>query len=286
MVQMKRATPKDREAILKIWGAEFGDGAEFIDPFIAWCGWDHIFLLWEEGKPCAMTAAPLMKLMLADGTTALGGYIYAHTTLKEHRGRGYGRMLLRYADFCMQMEGADCVTLVPAQPSLFDYFRTEFYLPAFFVRERSAEAGTLEADVGSAATPISPEEYGTIRELLLLNRAHAISPDGMLRQQKALSMLAKADLYAMETKTGTACAAVGMEEDGTAFCLEFIAPEGEEESAIAALHKTVGARAYTIRTPIETVGEGRPFGMLKWYDADKAMKWACTKNAWFGLALD
>ena len=67
MVQMKRATPKDREAILKIWGAEFGDGAEFIDPFIAWCGWDHIFLLWEEGKPCAMTAAPLMKLIAARG---------------------------------------------------------------------------------------------------------------------------------------------------------------------------------------------------------------------------
>jgi len=285
MVQMKKATPNDRETILKIWGAEFGDGAEFIDPFIAWCGWEHIFLLWEDGKPCAMTAAPLLKVMLADGTTAFGGYVYAHTTLKEHRGRGYGRMLLRYADFCLQMEGADCVMLVPAQPSLFDYFRTEFYLPAFFVQDCRVEA--KEIDAGEcAAYPVLPEEYGTFRELCLLKRAHAVSPDGMLKQQKVLSVAAKADLYAMETEKGTACAAVGLNECGEAVCLEFLAPDGEEKKALAALHRTLGADAYVLRIPIGAVGEGRPFGMLKWYDADKAMKWAGTKNAWFGLALD
>jgi hypothetical protein len=33
-------------------------------------------------------------------------------------------------------------------------------------------------------------------------------------------------------------------------------------------------------------GEGEPFGMMKWYNADMAMQWYPIKNGWFGLALE
>ena len=285
MMRMKRAAPKDRDAILKLWGAEFGDGPEFIDPFIQWCGWDQIFLLWDDEGPCALTAAPVMQVILPGGGSAQVGYVYAHTTLKEQRSKGYGRALLRYVDFCLQNQGMDGVMLVPAQPSLFEYFRTEFYLPAFYVRERTVKAEELPCCLYQART-VSPAEYGTFRELLLLDTPHAVSPDGMLEQQKTLSVAAGTDLYAVETPGGTACIAAGRNEDGSVLCLEFLAPEGEEDGVLAALHADLEAPSYTIRTPRAANEDARPFGMMKWYDADKAMQWYGTENGWFGLALD
>lgn len=285
MMRMKRATPKDRDAILKLWGAEFGDGPEFIDSFIEWCGWDQIFLLWDEEGPCALTAAPVMQVALPGGDTAKVGYVYAHTTLKEHRSKGYGRALLRYVDFCLQNQGMDGVMLVPAQPSLFEYFRTEFFLPAFYVSERMVSAEELP-DCQYRAEPVSPAEYGTFRELLLLEQPHAVSTDGMLEQQKTLSLAAGADLYAVETPGGTACIAAGKNEDGNVLCLEFLSPAGEENNVLAALHEKLDAPAYTVRTPGDADGENRPFGMMKWYNADMAMQWYGTKNGWFGLALE
>lgn len=285
MMRMKRATPKDRDAILKLWGAEFGDGPEFIDPFIEWCGWDQIFLLWDEEGPCALTAAPVMQVALPGGGTAQVGYVYAHTTLKEHRSKGYGRALLRYVDFCLQNQGMDGVMLVPAQPSLFEYFRTEFYLPAFYLKEYTVKAEELPETSYRAQAAI-PAEYATFRELFLLDTPHAVSPNGMLEQQKTLSRAAGADLYTVETPNGTACIAAGKNEDGSAVCLEFLAPAGEERAVLAALHAELGAVSYSVRAPKGADGESRPFGMMKWYDADKAMKWYGTQNGWFGLALD
>ena len=158
--------------------------------------------------------------------------------------------------------------------------------PAFFQKERSVAAEEIGNDAALTAYPVSAEEYGTFRELRLLDRAHAISSDGMLSQQKTVSLGAGADLYAVDTPNGTACAAVAVNGAGEALCLEFLAPEGEEDGVLAAIHRRVKAKRYALRMPINEIGEGRPFGMLKWYDADKAMKWAGTKNAWFGLALD
>lgn len=285
MMRMKRATPNDREAVLELWGAQFGDGPEFIDPFIEWCGWDQIFLLWDETKPCALTAAPVMQVTLPDGTVGRLGYVYAHTTRKEERSKGYGRALLRYVDFCLQNQSLDGVMLVPAEESLFEYFRTEFYLPAFYLKEYTVKGAELPAPLCSVR-PASPEEYAAFRELLLPDTPHAVSPDGMLKQQKALSLASGADLYAVETPGGTACIAAGKNEDGSVLCLELLSPKGEEEAVLAALHAELGGTSYTVRTPAAAGEESRPFGMLKWYDADKAMQWYGTQNGWFGLALE
>ena len=284
MMRMKRAKPEDRDAILKLWSAEFGDGPEFIDPFIQWCGWEQIFLLWDERGPCSLTAAPVMEVGLPDGGTAHVGYVYAHTTLKEHRSKGYGRALLRYVDFCLQNQGMDGVMLVPAQPSLFEYFRTEFYLPAFYLKEYTVKGEELPCALYQAKSA-TPEEYASYRELLLLEKPHAVSTLGMLAQQKTLSLTAGADLYTVETPAGTACIAAGKNEDGSVLCLEFLAPEGEEKGVLAAIHEKLDAPAYAVRTMADGE-ESRPFGMMKWYNADMAMQWYGTKNGWFGLALE
>jgi hypothetical protein len=174
---------------------------------------------------------------------------------------------------------------VPAQPSLFEYFRTEFYLPAFYLKEETVNAEDL-AESGYQVKRASAEEYASFRELFLLNQPHAVSTVGMLRQQKELSLAAGADLYAVETPRGIACVIAGRQEDGNVFCPEFLAPEGEKNGVLAALHKELGAAAYALRVPAEGKEGDRAFGMMKWYNADMAMQWYPIKNGWFGLALE
>lgn len=291
MLQLKRAVPGDRDAIQALWQAEFRDGPDFIDAFCAWCGWEQIFLLREEGVPWAMAAAPLVELTLPGGGVARAGYLYALTTDQAARGNGFGHMLLQYADFCLQNQGADCAVLVPAQPSLFRFFASAGYAPAFAHVEETAEGGELPAPAaGTALEGAGPAEYLAIREERLGDLPHVITPLGLAEQQKALSLEAGGDLYALTLPTGAGCAAAERLPDGNVLIRELLVPPGEEGAALALLRERMPAERYTFRRPLaagETGGaQARPFGAAKWYDSEKAAQWAGLADAYLGLALD
>lgn len=289
MLQMKRATPGDREDIVRLWQAEFGDEEGFIDEFCAWCGWEQIFLLWEDGEARAMTAAPLMELTMPGGGTARAGYIYAHTTLKEFRGKGFGKMLLNYADFCLQNQNADCAVLVPAEESLFNYFARSGYRKGFALWEGAAEVSETPAD-GCALRTASPEEYRAVREERLAKIPHVATPLPMLEQQKKLCAAWGCDLYALELPTGIGCATAERHEDGSVYLRELLVPAGEEQNAIALLKQGLETPSLTFRRPCgadeRENAAVRPFGAVKWYRAEQAEKWDGLEWGYFGLALD
>ena len=285
MLTMKRATPADWEDVLTLWGEEFGDGADFIDPFAAWCGWENILLLKEDGAPCALTAIPAMEIALADGARRKVGYVYAHTTKKEYRGQGLGHILLNYAQFCLEEQGMDGVTLVPAKPELFGYFATSGYRPAFWLTEETVERGGEKV----VLRELTGAEYGALRETLLAGRCHGVLPLGLLEQQAVLCRQQGGGLYAVETAEGTACAVVERPAEGTLFLRELLAPAGAERTAAAGLCAALDADRCTLRRPWreEDGAEKRiPFGAYKPFTVPLARGFEAPQDAYFGLALD
>lgn len=286
MLQMKRATAQDRADIHRLWQAEFGDDSGFIDAFCARCGWDRILLLWEDGAARALTAIPQMSVALPDGTEGTVGYVYAHTTLKEHRGKGFGRMLLNYADFCLQNRGADGVVLVPAEESLFDYFARSGYQKGFVLSERTGDPAAEIPD-GAALCPVTPEEYRTLREQCLKGRPHGVLPLSLLEQQKELCLGQGGDLYELKLPGGPGCAAAEKGEDGTVFLRELLVPKGLEDGAAGLLNRELEGARVRFRCPADGASDGtRPFGAVKWYRPEWSEAWQEEKDPYFGLALD
>lgn len=291
MIQMKRAARSDRAAVCALWQAEFGDGPEFIDAFCAWCGWEQIFLLWDDGVPRTMVAAPLVEVTMPGGGRARAGYLYALTTDRTVRGGGFGHMILNYADFCLKNQGADCAVLVPAQPSLFRFFGSAGYRPAFTLWEGRADAGELgPAPAGSGLEGADPARYLALQEERLAGLPHVVSPLGLLEQQRALCRSAGGDLYALDLPHGPGCAAAERLPDGTAVVRELLAPPGDGEAALALLHRELAAASYLVRRPLAGGeaggGNARPFGAVNWYDREKAAQWGGRETAYLGLALD
>ena len=285
MIQMKRASEADRETIRRLWAAEFGDGNDFIDGFCAWCTLEQVFLLWDDGTPRTMIAAPLVDVTLPGGGSARAGYLYALTTDRAARGAGFGRMMLHYADFCLQNQGADCAVLVPAEASLFRFFGPVGFVPAFSLVRREVGAEELSAPPMGALRPVGPEEYRAIQEERLADAAHMVSPLGLLTQQKALCLGGGGDLYALDLPGGRGCACAEVRPDGTALVRELLAP-GDPLAALSVLHSVLDAPAYTLRLPAGEAGEEWPFGAVKWYRPESARQWAGLEKGYLGLALD
>jgi len=286
MLQMRRATPENRGDIVKLWQEGFGDEEAFIDEFCAWCGWEQIFLLWEDGEPRSMTAAPLMEVTMPEGGNVKAGYIYAHTTLKEHRGKGFGKMLLNYADFCLQNQNADCAVLVPAEESLFDYFARSGYQKAFYLVEEEMKS-TRDEEVRKVLMLTDEAEYQAIREELLKEIPHVVNPLPMLGQYQKNGEEKYLGLYSLEVNGKKGCAALECEKGKGIFLHELLIPEEELETAVAFLLDPAEVSSGRLRRPLFP-GEtgGKPFGAVKWYRPEPAERWAKCRNAYFGLVLD
>ena len=120
------------------------------------------FLSYQEDMPydwIPLAEDPMLALLpqtltLPGGGTAAGWYIYALATDPGARSKGYGRQLLRFVDGYLAERGADCVTTVPAEPSLFKFFGTVGFAPCFSTRKLELLKSMLQpAAEGDRANP-------------------------------------------------------------------------------------------------------------------------------------
>ena len=60
-------------------------------------------------------------------------YVFAVATFPQHRGKGYSSAVVRSAHAYLRETGVDCAALVPAEPSLFQFYDALGYETAFYV---------------------------------------------------------------------------------------------------------------------------------------------------------
>ena len=97
---MRPSKPEELSRQRELWKLAFGDSDGYIDLFYKTAaGPEDVLVLLEDGVVYSILALPAVELALPDGDTASSAYVYALATDPAARGRGYGRMLLRYVDF-------------------------------------------------------------------------------------------------------------------------------------------------------------------------------------------
>lgn len=140
--------------IIALWKEAFGDGEEFVkDFFDKMNGEKNMILRIEEGKTAAMAAMLPVKCGNYNGR-----YIYAVATAKKYRGRGYCREVMEYIHNFMAESGEAFAILVPAEKSLFDFYKKLGYSRTVFAPDK---VGT-----GKIINKCTVSEYYNIRREL------------------------------------------------------------------------------------------------------------------------
>ena len=104
---------EDREQIIKLWNAVFGDNREEIEFFLDKCRNYSCLGLFVDGF-----LASMLFLVNCKYSQYNGQYIYAVCTAEKFRNRGYSSKLISEAKNQMN----DYLWLIPANDGLFDFY--------------------------------------------------------------------------------------------------------------------------------------------------------------------
>ena len=292
MVEMRASRPAEVPQLKELWRKAFGDPGEYIDLFFRTLYTpERMVVLVEDGVVMTMLALLPMTFINTDGAPAAMSYVYALATDPEARLKGYGRLLLRYADEYASHSGADCISTVPAEPSLHRFFSTVGFHECFSTRKGEYLRQRLPGpDPEDSIAPASPEDYNAVRCKLLSGIPHLACADELAAFQKSLSRLEGADIYLISAGGAVGCAAAEYLDEDSVVVKELIIDPDVLPAAAAQLAGALPALRYHIRTPAVWSGLPgsyiQPFGMMKWYNKDKEAAWGASTNCYMGLAFD
>ena len=123
-MRTRKTTPADIPALKAIWNEAFAeDSAQDIDEFFetlypnatGFCAED------ETGCVCAMLFA-LPQTIVKGEKQLKAAYLYAVATKKEHRGQGYCRAVMAYAEKELRKRYVEALLLSPATQDLADFY--------------------------------------------------------------------------------------------------------------------------------------------------------------------
>lgn len=291
MTELRFSRPEETPRLKELWKLAFGDEDSCIDFFFT--GGYHpedMLVLLEDGV--IVTMLYLMPLSLRGPQfTANAHYVYALATHPNARQKGYGRQLLAFADEELRRRGDDCITVVPAQPSLHKFFATVDFSECFSTRLEEVPADLVPAAVpGAEVTVLTPQDYNILRRSLLDGEWYVDYDDCLMIYQAGLSQMSGAGLYRLELEGETGCAAVEYADEDTVVIKELLLADHLLPQAVAQLAHRLKARRYHVRTPAFWTGLVgsylQPFGMIKWYNPDKEAAWPRDPLAYMGLGFD
>ena len=133
-----------------------------------------------------------------------------------------------------------------------------------------------------ALEPVTPQQYGVLREELLRPVPHIAYPLDALTYQAGCCALSGGGLYAAHTPHGTAVLCAEGMEDGSLLLKELLGTPSAQDALLAALPVLLPTFSGIYRG----VGNEIPFGMLKLLSNRDESGWDWSLRSYLGLAFD
>lgn len=271
----------------------FGGSPAEIERFFALRYRPEDCFLWAGADgPWSAAYAFSLELVGAGGEQIPAVYVYAVSTLPTRRGQGYSRQVMEYLWQEVGRRGAQVALLVPAQDSLFNFYRRQQYQVVSWVREGRDK---VLCPGSEGATPlrlrgISPEEYLALREGRLMGRPHARWGLQQVLYQGAVANASGGGLFALcQGDRAVGCGVAELYDQKVAL-RELLLPEALLPQGIATVAAQWPEQEVLLRLPTPTSGQAasqgddaRPFAMARC--ATPQMQQA-LQGCYFGLALD
>ena len=281
MERIRLSTTADIPALRRLWTLAFGDGGAYLDNFFdVYYKPERMIVLEQEGQVLAMTAWFDTTFLLPGDGAYRAAYLYAVATHPDHRGKGLSGRLLAWADEYFRSLNIPAVTTVPATPSLHNFFAANGFRECFCHDE--FRITPREDSISYPLRPLSPGEYGALREEFLADCPHIFLPEDALTYQQGCSRISDGALYAVAAPSGRCILCAEGMEDGSLLVKELLGQPSACEETIQNLPGTLPRFGGICRLPGKTV----PFGMLKWLDKARAEVWNWGTSAYLGLAFD
>lgn len=271
--------PTDRPRLERIAERCFGDGPAYRQLLLGQRYRPEQCLVAADHEDRAVASAYLFPFTLTGAEELEAAYVYAVGVDPDYQGRQIGTRLMDFLWHTLEERGIPLAVLVPASPSLFDYYRRLGYRP--FGQLGRGVPMAPPAGRPMALRRCTPQEYFTTREGLLRDIPHGRWDQEALAYQQAFSVLTQGNLFLLDE--GVGCA-VAEPYEGTLYVKELLAPPQRLGEALAGLSQGFPGWGLELRTrPDWAPWLGLPvqdFSMARWAGDTP------PSQGYFALALD
>lgn len=260
------ASGGDLIRLKRLWEDIFGDSPEMVEVYFTLRHRDENMLVEIQGDDIAGMLSMLPLRILSPGRSFAARYIYAVATDPKYRNQGVSTRLLNHAHAYMQSRGEAAALLVPASPSLFDFYLKRGYKTVFSLDTVRLEAASLPPfPKGGRFAPCTPGEYARFRDKAFASSRLYACWDENSVAYAVLSLGPEGGVTRLFLGSGEGCAA--WERQGDAVLVRELALVNMDvPAAMAVLHRVLNAPVYQVRLP-ENSHPGAvtlPFGMIRW----------------------
>jgi predicted N-acetyltransferase YhbS len=279
------ASDGDRGRLKKLWGDIFGDSPEMVEAYFAHRHRDENMLVETQNEDIAGMLSMLPLRLTSPGRSFPARYIYAVATDIKYRNQGVSTRLLDYAHAFMQGRGEAAAILVPASPSLFDFYGKRGYITAFSLDTVRFEAANLPpAPRDGRFASCTPGVYTSLRDKAFLSSRLYACWDEESAAYAVMAFGPEGGVTRLSSGDGEGCAAWERQDD-VVLVRELALVNMDVYTALAVLHKALNAKAYQVRLPESSFSGANtlPFGMIRWLIPEPTL---LGKPPYLSLALD
>ena len=121
----------DKEGIISLWKEAFGDSRREIEFFLKNKFVPENTVVYEENGEIISQLFLLNGEMCFNGVDYSSYYLYAACTSQKHRGKGIMGRMLEFSKSLAKERGIDCICLMPAEDSLYNFYSKFGFKPIF-----------------------------------------------------------------------------------------------------------------------------------------------------------
>lgn len=255
---------------------------------------EDCFLFGQEDRPWSAAYAFSLEVVLTGFKRIPAVYVYGVGTMPAQRNKGYNRQVMEYLWQEVRRRGAQVALLVPAEESLFNFYRHQDYQVVSWVREGLGKAFVLDGKEATKLrlTRISPIRYLGLREERLIGSPHARWDQRQIVYQGVVADACGGGLFAFyQASRAVGCAVVEIYEEKM-YIKELLLPDELISEGVSILAVHWPALEIILRMPANTnmkqifseeICPVRPFAMAK---SDNPQLLKQLQGCYFGLALD